>query len=801
LIKTLTSLSKTDYMKRCWHVVCFSILLAIIPIATLGMQLPIYLAKNSITKYVITIDTRASAPEKHAAEELSELLKQATGANFPICTPAEAGKRPQLAVGFGAARAIAPDLSLNGLGADGIIIKATSPNIILTGGLGAPRGTLYAVYTFLEDYVGFRWWTSSETTIPKKSSLKVRDDLNIRYVPALERRESYYVEAFEKDFAVRSKNNGFYGTDDSRGGNLSYAGPGCHTFFVLVPPEKYFAEHPDWYSEINGVRIATGNQLCLTNPELLKFVISQVKQWLRDNPKAAYISLTQNDNAGWCTCAKCKAVDDAEGGQSGTMIRFVNAVAEAIEPEFPNVAVDTFAYQYTRKAPKITKPRKNVVVRLCSIECNFAKPLDDKSNMSFRKDIADWSKLTDRLYIWDYVTNFAHYLQAHPNLRVIGPNVRFYVKNHVKGLFEQGDYQCVGSEFGALRSWMLGKLLWNPDSNDKALLKEFLNGYYGPAAPHINRYINLIHDTEAKSNFYMSIGAQPNAPYVAPAILDKSAKIFEQALSAVADKPEYLRRVEIAEMSVMYSRISQIQAQYFKDGKLDDLKELDRILEKFIRIAQRENITMISEGAQLLDWAKRMRRMVSDNGASQTVQTVTTARGDITVVRLATTWLFAPDPKEAGINDKWFATSFDDTKWSKNRTDYDCGWEKQGYPGYTGFGWYRQKFDLPAEIKQKHIYVHFEAIDEEGWIYLNGGDKPAFEHTCVTTKLAPDHIWITPFMFEATNSLKSGELNLLSVRVYNAAQMGGIWRPVYIIASDSELTLEEAQGAVKQMLG
>ena len=55
--------------------------------------------------------------------------------------------------------------------------------------------------------------------------------------------------------------------------------------------------------------------------------------------------------------------------------RTVNSVADAIADEFPHVVVDTLAYQYTRPAPNITVPRKNVVIRLCSIECNFAAPL------------------------------------------------------------------------------------------------------------------------------------------------------------------------------------------------------------------------------------------------------------------------------------------------------------------------------------------------------------------------------------------------------------------------------------------
>jgi hypothetical protein len=520
------------------------------------------LSRNGITGYVITLDEKASAPERHAAEELASFLKQVTGAEFAIQTPAEAGLKPQIAVGPAAAKTLAPELSLDGLGSDGIVVQAVPPGLILTGGVGAPRGTLYAVYSFLEDSVGCRWWTRTESTIPKKPELAVPGDLKVRYLPPLEKRESYYREAQDKDWAVRMKDNGFYGLDEARGGSLGFAGRNCHTFFFLVPPEEHFEKHPEWFSEINGERKGVntwlnGTQLCLTHPELTAFVIGRVKELLRANPGAAFVSLTQNDWHGGCTCVKCKAVDEAEGGPSGTMIRFANAVAEAIEPEFPHVAIDTFAYEYTRKPPKLTKPRPNVVVRLCSIECDFSRPLEDEANRSFREDIEGWAKICDRLYIWDYVTNFRNYIQPHPNLRVLGPNVRFFVRNHAKGIFEQGNGQSSGGEFSALRLWLTSKLLWNPELDDSALLHEFLAGYYGPAAPFLLRYIDLLHDRVAATGVTLRINMPVTAPYLDLATLLSAEALLEQAEQSVVNQPDFLRRVRIARLPVRYVLFSQ----------------------------------------------------------------------------------------------------------------------------------------------------------------------------------------------------------------------------------------------------
>ena len=79
------------------------------------------------------------------------------------------------------------------------------------------------------------------------------------------------------------------------------------------------------------------------------------------------------------------------------------------------MAFETLAYQYTRKPPRLVRPRPNVIVRLCWIECSFVRPLTTGRNATFRKDLEGWTKIAGRLYVWDYVTNFSNYVQPHAN--------------------------------------------------------------------------------------------------------------------------------------------------------------------------------------------------------------------------------------------------------------------------------------------------------------------------------------------------------------------------------------------------
>ncbi|MCK4627115.1 MAG: DUF4838 domain-containing protein, partial [Phycisphaerae bacterium] len=416
--------------------------------------------------------------------------------------------------------------------------------------------------------------------------------------------------------------------DKKRGGKIRYKGF-VHTFQHLVPPEKHFKEHPEWFAEINGKRVAQRSQLCLTNKQLQAFVIRRVKQWLSEAPDAHIVSVSQNDNQNRCQCPRCLAVERAEGNcPSGPLLRFVNAVAEAVEKDHPNVAISTLAYQYTRKPPRITKPRRNVIVRLCSIECSFAQPLTHVKNRSFHDDIVGWSKICNRLYVWDYVTNFTNYLQPHPNLRVLGPNLRFFVKHGGKGIFEQGNSRFGCGEMAELRAWVLAKLLWNPKADEKKLIKEFLAGYYEDAAPFMEKYINLVHDEVERTEFYMRCYVAICAPFLTPGVILRAEKIFQDAERAVAGKDEVLERVRLAHLPVQYVVITcwsdMVQAARKANQPWPFPATPADAVAEFCRTCDRHKITSLSEGGKTPEWLRlNFSQAVTTTGAKgKTMKTV-----------------------------------------------------------------------------------------------------------------------------------------------------------------------------------
>jgi hypothetical protein len=593
-----------------------SILVLLLCGAAAAGRAELRLADGGRTEFAIVLDSAATAAERTATTELASTLQQISGAQFSVQTNSNAPERAILVGAGAAARRIFNDVPFDSLGAEEFVIRTKGNRLLLAG--GRPRGTLYAVSRFLQQQCGVRWWTPWASRVPKQSTLRI-PALDVREKPAFEYREPYWYPAFEADWSWKNFGNGQSSRlTPEKGGRIRYKGF-VHTFYPLVPPEKHFAEHSEWFSLIKGKRTTERAQLCLTNPKLREFTVERVKEWLRESPDAGIISVSQNDWHGACECADCKALDVAEGSHAATMLAFVNYIAEKIEPEFPHVAVDTLAYQYTRKPPKTIQPRANVIVRLCSIECNFREPLDHPSNAAFADDLRGWSKISQRLYIWDYTTDFAHYVQPHPNWFVLGPNLRFFHQHNVRGVFEQGAYQSHGSEMSELRAWVLAQLLWNPNQDDRALISEFLEGYYGPdATPHLRRYLALMHDASKGHN--LTCYSPSDAPHLRFKPLAEAEKLWQQAEAAAAH-PEYLERIRLGHLPLRYvwlSRWTQLRKECDTLGaKWPVPDSRKQVADEWIAVAKGvpgkpwTKITLLNEGGLRPEkWAARFAEKV-----------------------------------------------------------------------------------------------------------------------------------------------------------------------------------------------
>jgi len=759
----------------------------------------ITLVRGGQSDYTIVIDRRCSPSEQHGAEELQMFLEQICGAKLPIrpvnATPVSG---PMILVGSSEVLDRLPvDIDFEALGQEGFVIKTVGPHLVLAG--GRLRGSMYACYEFLDKYLGCRWFTAGGPTppvsrIPRQETIEL-PHIDYQKIPVLEYREPLYAEAFDGDWAARNRMNSSQASlGQEHGRKIVYKGF-VHTFYSLVPPDKYFDEHPEYFSEIDGERTCEGAQLCLTNPEVVKVATESVCQWLREDPEANIVSVSQNDSLGYCQCDKCQALAEREGSQAGPILHFVNQIADNIKDEFPHVAIDTLAYAWSCKPPQYVKPRPNVIVRLCSIDCCFSHPLamcDLYTNRFFEEDIIGWSKICDRLYVWDYVTDFAHYLLPFPNLHSLQPNIKFFVDHNVKGVFEEGNYNG-GGEFAELRSYIMARCLWDPDCDWEKEMNEFLQAYYGPAAGPVHQYIEMLQTKTRKDNIHMDIWTPPTTAYLTEKIINRADELFDKAETMVAHDPVKLLRVKKERLSVDYVKLSRAE-EFFPTWQ-----EHEAALENFTQVASDWGNVYVREQRPIEPRLEEWREQV--NVRKQR------AEGEVGIYPLPDTWKLTIDPDNVGVAEKWFESSFDDRRWPIVHIDQGGGWEHQ-FPGdtkssppvisgYTGFGWYRQKFRVPSELQQRRfVYLYFSAVDEDAYIYLN--EEFVYEHSCASTDLRPQIIRTTPFALDAGPYLKYGHINTIAVRVYNRRRTGGVYKPVYLIGADCEMKVERIKALVQQ---
>ncbi|MEO5583627.1 MAG: DUF4838 domain-containing protein, partial [Saprospiraceae bacterium] len=482
-------------------------------------------------------------------------------------------------------------INLNELKHDGFLIRTDSSRLIIAG--GDEKGTLYGVYSFLETYLGCRMYSPKVKIIPSGNFIhlyKIED----KQIPVIEYRDTHYKSSWDKEYIDWHK------LDQDELGARTDWGMWVHTFNELLPPAVFYPSHPEYFAEVKGKRLPT--QPCLSNPEVLSIVIQNLRRKIAQNPDARYWSVSQNDNRDFCTCDQCKAIDAQEGSPSGSIIRFVNQVAE----QFPEKMISTLAYEYSRHAPKITKPKKNVNIMLCSIEAFRHKPIaDDTASADFVKDLKDWGEIAKDIIIWDYVIQFPNLLSPFPNLHVLQPNIKLFAQYGVNALFEQGNRE-VGGEFAELRAYLISKLMWNPEINIDSLMNDFLNGYYGPAGTFIRTYIDEMKTALLQSNKPLRIFGSPNeaaTSYLTPALLIRYSELFNAAEKAVVEYPEILERVRIARLPIQFAKMEQSKKNWTGDQGLfikeNDTwiprNEIRSMIDPFTDLCIRQGVTKVKE--------------------------------------------------------------------------------------------------------------------------------------------------------------------------------------------------------------
>jgi hypothetical protein len=562
--------------------------------ASITVQQNIVLAENGMSRYRIVIPSSATMHEQKAAAVLQDYVLQISGTALPIISAGKPGSSYEIILGQNERLdELGIAVNFNALEADGFVIKTDILRLIIAG--GNIKGTLYGVYTFLEKYLGCRMYSPQIKIVPKQEMI-ILDSINDKEVPVIRFRDTHYRVSWDTEYSDWHK------LDHDKNGGRPAWGSWVHTFNSLVPPDIYFKEHPEYYALRDGKRTPT--QLCLTNPDVLKITIQNLRKEIAGNPDAKYWSVSQNDNRKYCMCEQCQAIDNREGSPSGSIMNFVNQVAE----QFPDRMISTLAYEYSRKAPGTIYPRKNVNIMLCSIEMRRDRPIaaaNDSMSIAFVRDVKDWSKIASDIIVWDYVIQFPNLVSPFPNLHVLQPNIQFFAENGVTAMFEQGNRDG-GGEFAELRTYLISKLLWDPYANSDTLMNDFLRGYYGAAGKPIRQYIDIMRDALISSDQPLRIFGSPNeaaSTYLTYSLIDKYKLLFNEAELLVADDPEVLERVKTARLPLDFTIMEQSKKNYTgehgvfvkTDGQWVVRPEIRSMIDPFVDLCIRQGVTQIKE--------------------------------------------------------------------------------------------------------------------------------------------------------------------------------------------------------------
>ena len=468
----------------------------------------------------------------------------------------------------------------------GVYTSGTSLSIVS----GGRKGAIYGVVHLLEKYFDCRCFSPTAYVFPQQSSLKVKNVYDVEN-PAIDFRVVNGDFSKDPDYLDWTRGNS---TSEMYG-----AGYFVHTFEKLVPKSAWFESHPEYFAYANGRRSPI--QLCPSNPEIVPIIVAKLKQEMIAQPEKHVWSVSQNDNESYCQCKECHDVNIAEGSPAGAQLRLINKIAK----QFPNETISTLAYQWSRRAPRLTKPERNVQIVLCTIEADRAQPIEtNPTTQDFVKDINDWKKITSNIYLWDYTVNFNHFLAPFPNLFTLQPNIQFFVKNGVRQIFEQTN-TSPGHEFSELKAYLLSKLMWNPNVDVPKTIHEFCLGYYGPAGQHIEQYIvNLsaaLQESKTRLDIFDSPVSHAN-DYLSPQRMDDYGTQFFLALTT-ADDPVHRQRIFTAQLSLSYARmligandVFGPRGFYrFENGKPAPTTSIPGAFDEFLETATKSGVKSLSE--------------------------------------------------------------------------------------------------------------------------------------------------------------------------------------------------------------
>lgn len=453
-------------------------------------------------------------------------------------------------------------------------VETTPSAQVLLDGVNPAADLHVAVMDFVQNELKCRIWSHDEEEVSKQKVLAFVPSKRAP-IPAFKQLYLFNKEAYgmpgEFKFAIKAKQGPEF--------------TGNHTIYPLL--ESTFKEHPEFLpADDKGNRKANNLHLCYSAPGLpqaladaLALEVEKRKGNIKD---FIYFAGPGDWYGGWCKCPVCTKIyeeetwTNADGkamkAYSATLVRMMNETGKLLDQKYPGVQVGTFAYMSLDNPPGITKPGPNVHIQLPRLRYDSCTPVDvSAKNRAVYLAMQKWAEIApNRFYIWEYGANFSNFLEPFPNTHAMAQNIKAYRKMGVTGLYIQGNYVSPGSDMVVMKNWVWSKLIWNPDLNVDAVIREFCEGYYGPAAPRMVDYINALDESVIKPQpIVVSEFSDANKTFLTPEVEAKLYNILDEALKLAQSKPNpYISRVKEARASLEAARLWRAGPLVEKDGRL-----------------------------------------------------------------------------------------------------------------------------------------------------------------------------------------------------------------------------------------
>jgi hypothetical protein len=580
------------------------------PTTTAEPETNIHLFHDGQSSYSIVIPANPSSDILFAANELVSFFHEATGYVLPVESDTELvfdEEHFHLSIGNTTIKeGSGVRVSYEEYGLDALKLVRLGNTIIMAGSTDA--GAMYAMYEFLERTFNLEVYAVDEWYIDTEVETAYIKDFDVLEVPLFPRRSvGLFTYTMNETYRNRMRQELY------NDGWIMWS----HSHFRILPPDTYYAEHPDWYSPDQ-------TQLCLTNDEMRAEFTRVVIDLVRDHPEHGYIMLGQEDINTFCTCPDCVELIETYK-ESGVMMRFINQVADDVQAYIDEhepgriFFVCTFGYHKTQYAPANKNaegifvpiddsvlPRDNVMIMVAPIRaCNSHHYLSE-CNGDTEQVLRSWDAVAhDHIFVWMYNKIFNQYFIPFNNFSTLVDNYQILADMGVQFVYHQGNKETEAGGLQELMSYVQAKLMWDNKQNPDVLASDFIEHFYKDAAPHFQEYYDLLRMTyaiwEQRDHIHTynsgSIALNTyNQNYWTRDYLDRLDELFVLMLESVADYE--ISDPDLYETLVLRIKKERLTVQilylnfYFDEFTYDEAAEM---IDDFEYICSRFGITVWRE--------------------------------------------------------------------------------------------------------------------------------------------------------------------------------------------------------------